>query len=213
LSPLGLGLVLLLGAAGLAASPQAPPAAPPLDRPALLIIDIQNFYFEGGRIPLVGSDQAALKAGVVLSAFREKGWPVFHIQHLPMDAPSYIPGTTDSQYAIREAVKPAPGEPVVAKHFANSFRDTDLAAKLKAAGIKTLVVAGMQTHMCVEAAVRHAADAGYVVVLVEDACATRDLKRGETVVPAGHVQAAVLAALDGAYARIVTAKALLASLQ
>jgi nicotinamidase-related amidase len=190
----GSGLLLLLAAAGIAAAAQTPPQGRAVDKPALLIIDIQDFYFEGGRIPLSGSEPAAFRAREVLDAFRSKSWPVFHIQHLPQDAAVYVPGETDPQYAIREAVKPAPGEPVVVKHFANSFRGTDLEARLKAAGVKTLVIAGMQTHMCVEAAIRHAADAGYEVVLVEDACATRDLKRGTTVVPAAQVQAAALLA-------------------
>jgi nicotinamidase-related amidase len=212
MNPFGLGFALILGAAGVAAFPQASPA-PPLDRPALLIVDIQDFYFEGGRIPLLGSDPAARKAGAVLDVFRKKGWPVFHIQHLPKDAAAFTPGSTDPQYAIHDAVRPAAGEPVIAKHYPNAFRGTDLEARLKSAGVKTLIVAGMQTHMCVEAAVRHAADAGYAVVLIEDACATRDLKRGATTVPAAQVQAAVLAALDGTYARIVTADTLLASLR
>jgi len=62
----------------------------------------------------------------------------------------------------------------------------------------------MQTHMCVEAATRHGADLGYDVVLVDDACATRDLQFGGTVVPAKAVHAAVLAAMNGTYAKVVT---------
>ena len=199
-----LGVVLLSPAAFPQSAP-AKPAAPSLDEPVLIVIDIQNFYFEGGRLPLVGSVEASLKAKAVLEAFRAKRLPVIHIQHLPAGIEKYEPGKTDPQYAIHPNVAPIPGETVVAKHFANAFRDTKLAEILKGMNVKTLVIMGMQTHMCVEAATRHGADLGYAVVLVDDACATRDLKFGDTVVPAGSVHAAVLAAMNGTYAKVLKA--------
>jgi nicotinamidase-related amidase len=187
--------------AGQAAAPAPVASAIGADNAALIIIDIQNFYFEGGRVPLVGSVEASLKARQVLDAFRKAGRPVIHVRHMPKQDP----GSTDPQYAIHPNVAPLPGEAVVVKHYANAFRETDLTARLKTLGVKTLVICGMQTQMCVEAAVRHAADLGYEVVLVEDACATRDLTFGGTNIPARQVHAAVLAAMNGTYAKIVAA--------
>ena len=43
---------------------------------ALLIIDIQNFYFEGGSVPLTGPVEAAKQARRVLDRFRERRLPV-----------------------------------------------------------------------------------------------------------------------------------------
>jgi len=191
------------GAASSALQVSAPSGAPALENAALIIIDIQNFYFEGGRVPLVGSVEAGLKARQVLDAFRAAGRPVIHVRHMPKQPPA----APDPQYDIHPSVAPLPGETVLVKHFANAFRETDLAARLKSLGVKSLIVCGMQTHMCVEAAVRHAADLGYAVTLVEDACATRDLSFGGTTIPAKLVHAAVLAALNGTYAKIVTADA------
>jgi len=205
--------VVLLSPAVFPQSAPAKPAVPSLDEPVLLIIDIQNFYFEGGRLPLVGSVEASLQAKAVLDAFRTKNFPVIHIQHLPAGIDGYEPGKTDYQYAIHPNVAPIPGETVVAKHFANAFRDTKLADILKGLKVKTLVITGMQTHMCVEAATRHGADLGYAVVLVDDACATRDLKFGDSVVPAGSVHAAVLAAMNGTYAVVATAADILNALK
>lgn len=209
-----LGVWILLAAAvaaGSSAPAQAP--APALERPVLLVIDIQNFYFAGGRIPLVGSVEASLKAKSLIETFRTRKLPIIHIQHMPEGIERFEPGVTDPQYAIHPNVAPIAGEPVLVKHFANSFRETRLAAVLKESNIKTLVVAGMQTHMCVEAAVRAGADLGFDVVLVEDACATRDLKFRDTTVPAASVHAAVLAALSGSYARVVTVADILAALR
>jgi len=66
---------------------------------------------------------------------------------------------------------------------------------LQAEGVKRLVITGMMTHMCVDATARAAADLGFKVIVVEDACATRDLSYGDTVIPAEHVHKAFLAAL------------------
>jgi nicotinamidase-related amidase len=179
---------------------------------ALLVIDIQEFYFEGGRLALVGPVEASEQARTLLDRFRAKKWPVIHVQHLPKGQPSPSPDSGDPQYRIRPNVRPLPGEIVIGKHFANSFRDTELLATLRQAGVSKLVICGMQTHMCVEAAARAAADLGFDVTVVHDACATRALPFNGAEVPAAQVHAAALAALSGTYARIVSTAELLAEL-
>jgi nicotinamidase-related amidase len=170
---------------------------------ALLIIDIQNFYFEGGSVPLTGPVEAAKQARRVLDRFRERRLPVIHVRHVPASGP-----VTD-QYTIRPEVAPLPGEKVVEKRYANSFRDTPLLELLRGLGVKQLVIVGMQTQMCVEAAARAAADLGFEVTVVADACATRPLEYGGVKVPADQVHASTLAALKGTYAKIVTTDELL----
>jgi nicotinamidase-related amidase len=170
---------------------------------ALLIIDIQNDYFPGGRMELEGSDAAAAKASSALSAFRKQGLPIFHVRHLSVRPGStfFIPGTSGAE--IHAAVKPQGAEKVIEKNFPNSFRGTQLENELKSAGVKELVVAGMMTHMCVDASVRQAADLGYKVTLLGDACATRAQSYGGETVPARQVHAAFLAALNGFYAKVI----------
>jgi nicotinamidase-related amidase len=170
---------------------------------ALIIIDIQNFYFEGGSLPLTGPVEAAKQARRVLDRFRERRLPVIHVRHVPASGP-----VTD-QYAIRPEVAPLQGEKVIEKRYANSFRDTALLDVLRGLGVKRLVIVGMQTHMCVEAAARAAADLGFEVTVVADACATRPLEYGGVKVSAEQVHASTLAALKGTYAKIVTADELL----
>ena len=170
---------------------------------ALLIIDIQNDYFPGGKMELEGADAAAKNAAHALRAFRGKSLPVFHVRHLSVRPGStfFIPGTTGAE--IHAAVTPEAGERVVEKNFPNSFRGTQLENVLKDASVKELVVAGMMTHMCVDASVRHAADLGYKVTLLGDACATRTQTFGGETVPARQVHAAFLAALNGFYAKVI----------
>ena len=118
---------------------------------ALVIVDIQNDYFPGGRCELVGPERAAERASSVLEGFRERGEPVFHVQHVweGDDAEYLAPGTPGVE--IHESVRPADGEPVTQKAYPNSFRETDLEQKLRDAGVSDLVIAGMMTSMCVRA--------------------------------------------------------------
>lgn len=170
---------------------------------ALLIIDLQNDYFPGGKMELEGSPAAVEKAREALAAFRARGLSVFHVRHLSVrpGATFFLRGTEGAE--IHASVRPEAGEPVIEKNFPNSFRGTDLRERLERAGVKHLVVAGMMTHMCVDASVRHAADLGYRVTLLGDACATRAQSYGGETVPARQVHAAFLAAMSGFYAKVI----------
>jgi nicotinamidase-related amidase len=170
---------------------------------ALLIIDIQNDYFPGGAMELEGSDAAGAKAATALKNFREQKLPIVHVRHLSVRPGStfFLPGTPGAE--IHASVTPQANEAVVEKNFPNSFRNTQLQTRLESLGVKNLVVAGMMTHMCVDATVRHAADLGYKITLLGDACATRAQSYGGEKVPARQVHAAFLAALNGFYAKVV----------
>lgn len=177
--------------------------ASPGDSTGLLLVDIQNFYFPGGQVPLRGAEAAAKQAGQILKWFREKGWPVFHVRHISKKLAA-SPDKLGREWEIHETVTPLGGERVIVKHHVSSFRDTRLDEMLKSAEIQHLVVCGMQTHMCLEAAVRTAADLGYRVTVVGDACATRDLEFEGTLVPAHLVHASTLATLKSGYANLST---------
>ena len=175
---------------------------------ALVIIDIQNDYFPGGAMELEGADAAAERAGAVLAKFRKDGLPVIHVRHLSVRPGStfFLPGTKGAD--IHGSVAALPSEEIIEKNYPNAFRATPLEEKLKSRGIKNLVVAGMMTHMCVDASVRQAADLGYKVTLLADACATRAQKFGGETIPARQVHGAFLAALNGFYAKVVNANEL-----
>lgn len=170
---------------------------------ALVLVDIQNDYFPGGAMELVGSLEAALRAGLLLEVFRQKALPVIHMQHVATrpDASFFRPDTAG--VAIHASVAPCSGETVLQKHFPNSFRETPLLQYLQQHGITQLVIAGMMTHMCIDTTTRAAADLGFQCILAHDACATKALLFGEVAVPAVQVQAAYLAALDGLFAKVL----------
>jgi nicotinamidase-related amidase len=165
---------------------------------ALLIIDIQDFYFPGGNVPLVEPEAAAANAARVLAAFRAEGKPVVHVRH------DIEPGG-----AIHASVAPKGGEKVFTKSEISCFNGTQVLAYLTKIGVERLVIVGMQTHMCLEAATRSAYDLGFECVVIGDACATRDLKYGDRTIPAADVHASTLATLDGTYAKVVDTETLL----
>ena len=170
---------------------------------ALLIIDIQNDYFAGGAMELVGSDAAAKNAARILASFREQGLPVIHVQHAALSptATFFLPGTDGAK--IHESVAPIDGETVITKNFPNAFRGTNLKDVLDGLNLEQLVVVGMMTHMCIDTSVRAANDFGFKVALVGDACATLDLDFDGRTVAAADVQVSYLAAIDGSFATVV----------
>ncbi len=179
---------------------------------ALVLVDIQNDYFPGGTMELVGSPAAGVKAGNLLREFRRRSLPIVHIQHVSTrkGATFFVPDTPGVR--IHETVAPLEGETVFTKHYPNSFRDTPLLEHLRQRQVTQLVIAGMMTHMCIDATTRAAFDLGFQCQLASDACATKALSFGGTAICAENVHAAFLASLDGLFAKVLPAEAIIASL-
>lgn len=178
---------------------------------ALIVIDIQNEYFENGGMELVNPIAASVNAGKIIDHFRERKAPIIHIQHIspdPTKMPFFIAGTVAAD--IHPNVRPLEGEKVIQKHFPNSFRETELLDYLKANQITELVVVGMMTHMCIDATTRAAVDFGFPCTVIGDACATRNLEINGVTVKADDVHHAFLAALEFFYAQIQTTETYLA---
>ena len=105
---------------------------------ALIIIDIQNDYFQGGNCELVNPMEASLKAKELLEYFRKNKMPVFHVQHINLrkGATYFLPNTKGVQ--IHENVKPIENEIIIEKNFPNSFLETNLESELEKQNIKEL---------------------------------------------------------------------------
>jgi nicotinamidase-related amidase len=169
---------------------------------ALILVDIQNDYFPGGSMELVGMDTAAENARAVLDAFRADDDPIFHIQHLALkpDATFFVPGTAGAKH--NGIVAPIGDESVIQKNFPNSFRGTALESGLRRCGAEELVIVGAMSHMCIDATTRAAFDLGFQCAVVEDACATRDLVFKDKTINAEDVHGSLMAALSAPYAEV-----------
>ena len=138
---------------------------------ALMVVDVQQGMFAVPSPPYRGEEVVRRIAGLLERA-RAEGVPVVHIQH--DGGPGHVLAKGAPGWPHHPMVAPRAGEMVVEKRHSSAFHDTDLHRRLGEAGIDRLIVAGMQTEMCVDSACRGAAALDYRVVLVADGHTTYD---------------------------------------
>jgi nicotinamidase-related amidase len=177
---------------------------------ALIVVDIQNDYFSGGKWELNATGAAADNAARVIGAARERGDLVVHIRHetLAPNAPFFVPGTEGAQ--LHEKVRNLADELVIVKHFMNPYRETELLHVLEHNEIERVTVVGNMSHMCIDAVTRASDDYGFETTVIHDACTTHDLEFNHVKVPAPLVHAAFMAALQFGYAKVLSADEYLA---
>ncbi|MGN1343239.1 MAG: cysteine hydrolase family protein [Traorella sp.] len=179
-----------------------------LNKTALLIIDMQrDFCYEGGFGESLGNDITLTKSIIptvekVLKQAREKGMFIIHTRegHRPdlSDCPKAklrrcpTIGTDGPMgkilirgeygHDIVDELKPLPGEPIIDKPGKGAFYQTDLHLILETAGIESLIVCGVTTHVCVHTTIREANDRGYECLMLEDGTAAFDPKDQEAAI-------------------------------
>jgi nicotinamidase-related amidase len=175
------------------------------DKPALLLVDIQkgfdNIEYWGGQRNNLGAE---MNAGRILTRSRERGLPVFHIQHCSTTPTSPLRESHPGN-AFKDIVKPVSGEPIVKKNVNSAFIGTDLKEQLDKANIKKLIIVGLTTDHCVSTTTRMAGNFGYQTFLVEDATATFNKKgmHGQNF-SAELIHETAIASLKGEFATITT---------
>jgi len=178
---------------------------------ALLVIDLQKaiddprWAKDGPR----NNPEAEANIARLLASWRKAGRPIIHIRHDSTEPQSpYRSGQPGNEF--KPEALPLPGENIIAKRTNSAFIGTELESRLRSAGIKGLVIAGVITNNSVEATVRMAGNLGFDTCLVEDACFTfarRDY-RGR-LRSADEVHAMSLANMAGEYCTVVTTDELL----
>ncbi len=175
------------------------------DRPALILIDIQNgfddiAYWGGQR----NNPNAEDNASELLKIWRENNLPVFHIKHCS-SIPTSLLNETHEGNAFKDIVKPMDGEPIIKKNVNSAFIGTNLKEQLDQAGISKLVIVGLTTDHCVSTSTRMAGNLGYETFLVSDATATFNKKGvdGQNF-SAELIHETALASLNNEFATIVT---------
>ncbi len=197
---------------------------------ALLCIDLQRLDADTGKGLFEKARKSGVEAGLseyrhqllvalpkvarLQDAFRRAGMEVLHIRiqaitqdgrdrskiHKAMGIHA-APGSVEAEFVPEAA--PKGDEIVLNKTSASPFTSTAIDYVLQNLNIRHLVVVGVMTSGCVESTVRDAADRGYVVSLVSDACAGRT----------AEMQEKTLSALGGLYAHLMTTKEVLGGLE
>lgn len=186
----------------------------PLDprRTGLVVIDVQNDYFPGGKFVLFRARSALARTLQLRDWARRKGLPIWWIRHTSPSPRAFflLPNTPGAE--LHAALGPLPSEPIVDKHDPNSFVATDLEAQLRAHGVDTVVWAGMISWMCVETTVRSAKDKGFRNWVARDAVASGWISGPYGPVTPWSAHRAFLSALGFAHAELLSTRQILRSL-
>lgn len=149
-------------------------------RPALLVLDVQNYFFEEtSSAYLNASPQVLQKINELVAHGLEQKWPVIATTHHAPVAPGnlmaekwrYLPRGRESVFfpglTINDRVRH------VAKEYYSAFFKTDLEDVLRREEINWIVVCGVMTHLCVDTTVRHAFMLGFRPIVAADACCSK----------------------------------------
>jgi nicotinamidase-related amidase len=178
-------------------------------RPALLVVDVQNYFFDrrsGAFLP--GSARILPRISRLAEAARSRGWPVIHTVHCEPAGPGNLMASRWRRLPEGTEAKPFPGlrrlagEAVVGKQHYSAFMGTDLAARLAKKGINDIILCGVMTHLCVDTTARHGFMLGFRPVIAADACCS---SRPE-------LHAAALACLGHGFAEISTVAKIIRSI-
>lgn len=175
---------------------------------ALVLIDFQRGFDDlwWGPRNNPNAEEAALR---LLAAFREQGLAIFHVRHLSTEPASPLSGPGA---AFKEGFGPQSGEVLIEKTVNSAFIGTGLEALLHKRNVGHLTICGLTTPHCVSTTTWMAANLGWPVTLVHDACAAFarnadvSFDNGPGFAPE-DIHRAALAQLHGEFATVVRTEA------
>src|SRR6201996_3157729 len=185
-----------------------------LSRTALIVVDVQRAFDQWEAAGRKRNNPDAVKRiAELLAAFRARKASIFHIRHEGTKPKStFLPDGPG--YAVKDEARERDGEPVIVKRVNSAFIGTDLEDRLRAAGIRTVVICGATTNHCVETTTRMAGNLGFDARLVRDATWTFDRVGPDgDAHSAEDIHAMTLSNLNGEFARIVTTAEAIAELR
>ena len=181
----------------------------PAPRRALVVIDVQNEYFDGPlEIQFPPREDSLARIVAAMDVATRHELPVVVVRHeLPAGAPVFAAGSTgqelhpDVEKRVTEAVKQ------VSKSRASVFSGTDVATWLAAHDVDRITLVGYMTNNCVIASAAAAEDLGIAVEVLSDATGAIDLANDAGSVPARQLHETLMALLNSNFAAVGTTEA------
>ncbi|MCT8978470.1 cysteine hydrolase [Clostridium sp. CX1] len=138
----------------------------------LLVIDLQNDYFEKGKFPLWNSENTLNNIEKAIEKANANNIPVILIQHIGNSNSSFFNEGTEGAEIHPRILKASPNAKIVTKTFADSFYNTTLEKVLSELGVEELFICGMMTQNCVTHTAISKTAEKYRVKILSDCCTT-----------------------------------------
>lgn len=171
---------------------------------ALIVIDVQNEYFEGGALPITYPPHSFEKIKTAIEKAQEKGIMTVLVQHtsLKENAGAFV--RNSHMWEFHDEIKAIKPDLYIEKNHASSFVGTDLNYRLRALGIDTVTIIGYMTQNCCDATARDAAQLGYNVEFLSDANGTLAFSNHAGEVSAEELHRSFLVAQAFGFSRVLT---------
>jgi nicotinamidase-related amidase len=172
---------------------------------ALIVIDVQNEYFDGALPISDPPPQTSLEnIARAMDAATAAGFPVIVVQHGDDDPGSPIFRKGTHAWSLRPEIEQRTRDHLVEKSFPGAFTGTPLESILESAAVGTVTIVGYMTHMCVDTTSRQAAHRGYGVEILNDATGTLSLENSGGVASGEELHRATLVAQGQFFAEVTS---------
>ena len=171
---------------------------------ALIVIDVQNEYFDGA-LPITDPPPHVSLANIAraMDAATAAGIPVIVVQHGEDDPESPIFRKGSPAWELRPEIGERSRDHLVEKTLPGAFTGTPLESILQSRGVETVAITGYMTHMCVDTTSRQAAHRGYAVEILSDASGTLSLENSGGAASGEELHRATLVAQGQFFADVV----------
>jgi nicotinamidase-related amidase len=170
---------------------------------ALIVVDVQNEYFEGGALPISYPPQSFEQIKKAIESAQKAGVMVVLVQHtsLKENAGAFVRGS--HLWEFHNEIKTIKPDLYIEKNHASSFVGTDLNYRLRSLGIDTVAIVGYMTQNCCDATARDASQLGFNVEFLSDANGTLAFSNNAGEVSAEELHRAFLVAQAFGFSRVL----------
>ena len=171
---------------------------------ALIVVDVQNEYFEGGALPITYPHNSFEQIKKAIAVAQEKEILVVYVQHTAIreNATSFV--RNSAMWEFHDDIKAITPDLYIEKNHASSFVGTDLNYRLRNLGVDTVCIAGYMTQNYCDATARDASQLGFNVEFFGDATGTLEFKNNAGVVSAEELHRSFLVAQAFGFSRVLT---------